>query len=106
MLTSNVQLGYPLARGGCKLSRLVYLGPCPEFWREWKIYFGYHSYSHKAKTMYFFLNLNVENSQNEEYFSNTHRQFRKSYKFIILFVIFCEKFRFVRGSSVVYVRDF
>ena len=37
MLTSNVQLGYLLARGGGKLSRAVYLAPRPEFQREWII---------------------------------------------------------------------
>ena len=38
MLTSNVQLGYVLTRGGGgKLSRAVYLAPCPEFQREWII---------------------------------------------------------------------
>ena len=31
MLTSNVQLGYVLTRGGGKLSRAVYLAPHPEF---------------------------------------------------------------------------
>ena len=34
MLTSNVQLGYVLTRGGGKLSRAVYLAPHPEFQRE------------------------------------------------------------------------
>ena len=34
MLTSNVQLGCVLTRGGGKLSRAVYLAPSPEFQRE------------------------------------------------------------------------
>ena len=34
MLTSNVQLGCILTRGGGKLSRAVYLAPRPEFQRE------------------------------------------------------------------------
>ena len=37
MLTSNVQLGYILTRGGGKLSRAVYLAPHLEFQREWII---------------------------------------------------------------------
>ena len=37
MLTSNIQLGYVLTRGGGKLSRAVYLAPRPEFQREWII---------------------------------------------------------------------
>ena len=38
MLTSNVQLGCVLTRGGGKLSRAVYFAPPhPEFQREWII---------------------------------------------------------------------
>ena len=37
ILTSNVQLGYILTRGGGKLSREVYLAPHLEFQREWII---------------------------------------------------------------------
>ena len=37
MLTSNIQLGGVLTRGGGRLSRAVYLAPCPEFQREWII---------------------------------------------------------------------
>ena len=48
MLTSNVQLGYVLTRGGGKLSRAVYLAPLPEFQRELiisKFYYTiYYSY--------------------------------------------------------------
>ena len=45
MLTSNVQLGCVLTRGGGKLSRVVYLGPRTEFQREWiicKFYYTIH----------------------------------------------------------------
>ena len=34
MITSNIQLGFLLTRGGGKLSREVYLVPRPEFQRE------------------------------------------------------------------------
>ena len=39
MITSNIQLGFLLTRGGVggKLSRAVYLAPHLEFQREWII---------------------------------------------------------------------
>ena len=37
MITSNVQFGYVLTRGGGKLSGAVYLAPRPKFQREWII---------------------------------------------------------------------
>ena len=43
MLTSNVQLGCVLTRGGGKLSGVVYLAPRPEFQREWIIHKFYYT---------------------------------------------------------------
>ena len=58
MLTSNVQLGYILTRGGGKLSRGVYLAPRPEFQRKWiipKFYYTIDSgiFSWKGYKLYF-----------------------------------------------------
>ena len=44
MLTSNVQLGYVLTRGGGgKLSKVVYLAPRSEFQTEWIIHKFYYT---------------------------------------------------------------
>ena len=43
MLSSNVQSGYVLTRGGGKLSRAVYLAPRLEFQREWIIHKFYNT---------------------------------------------------------------